>query len=304
MNTISTILMTDLQLFADGGDGGSGMGVSGSAAGSNESSSTDLSDVKYGIDLDSEAAQESAKPEAGSEEAESFDSLIKGRYKADYDSHVQEIVRSRVKNMQGTVDAYEKATPLIEAMAQRYGIADSSNIDAILAAFDEDAELLEAEAETRNIPVDQLKAMKKLERENAVLRNRQQAAERERATNATVQVWQQQAEEARRTYPDLNLDVEIQNPKFRSLLQSDIDVKTAYQVVHADDIMMHGMEYATKQAAEKVARSVAAGAKRPSEGGNGSGVAAIHKTDVSSLTKNDMKEVYRRVARGERVSFG
>ena len=298
----SNRVLLNLQLFADGGDGGAGAGVSGSAAG-NDGDSGDLSNVQYGIGFGAAAEEESAKPDEEAA-AEDFDSLIKGRYKADYDARVQDIVQKRVRGMQGTVDAYNKVTPLIEAMAQRYGIQDTSDLDAIIAAFDEDTSLLEAEAEEKNIPVEQLKSMKKLERENAVLRNKQLQADRDRAAQQTVQLWEQQAEEARKIYPELDLNVEIRNPEFANLLRNNVSVKAAYQVIHGDDIMAAGMQYATRQAEQKVARSVAAGAKRPAEGGNGSGVAAIHKTDVSALTKNDMKEIYSRVMRGERISFG
>lgn len=303
MNKTSDDILLNLQLFADGGDGGAGMGVSGSAAG-NDGDSGDLSNVQYGVSFDTSTEETPAEPATDDGAAETFDSLIKGKYKADYDQRVQDIVQKRVRGMQGTVDAYNRATPLIEALAQRYGITDSTNIDAILAAFDEDTQLLEAEADEKNIPVEQLKLQKKLERENAVLKNRQLQADRDRAMNETLAVWNQQAEEARKLYPDLDLDKEIQNPQFKTLLLNNVDVKAAYQVVHNDEIMAAGMSYATKQAAEKVARSVAAGAKRPAEGGNGSGVAAIHKTDVSSLTKKDIQEISRRVLGGERISFG
>lgn len=309
--TSKYILMFDLQLFADGSGAGAGTGVSGSAAG-NDGDSGDLSDVQYGISFDTPADNETAATPATNEDtAEDFDSLIKGKFKEAYDSRVQDIVQNRVRNMnetnrilQSTADKYGKALPLIEAMAQRYNVADSNDIDAILAAFDEDSQLLEAEAEERGIPTDQLKRIKKMERENAVLKNKQLQADRERSAAQTVELWNAQAEEARKLYPELDLMTELQNQKFANKLRNGESVKEAYEAVHHDDIVQAAIAHAVREAEQKVARSVAAGAKRPSEGGNGSGVAAIHKTDVSSLTSNDMKEIYKRVMSGERISFG
>lgn len=297
----SDILRINLQLFADGAGGGAGTGVGGPAAGAEgdggDGSSTAA--VKYGIDFDAPATEEPATVPA--EEEESFDSLIKGRYKSDFDSRVQDIVQKRVRNYQQIADSYTKSQPLIDAMAQRYGIEDASNIDAILAAFDEDSQLLEAEADELGIPVAQLK----LERENKRLKSQQARSAAEKRQAQFYSMWNQQAEDARQLYPGLDLQVEVQNPRFRALLQADVDVKTAYQVVHQDEILASGMQYATKQAAQKVARSVAAGAKRPSDGGASSAAAIVHKNDVTKLSPNDLKEIYNRVVmRGERISFG
>lgn len=302
MKTSNEILL-ELQLFADGAAAGAGMGVSGSAAGS-QGDSGDLSNVQYGISYEDDSADDTPAEPAADDSTDDFDSLIKGKYKEAYDSRVQDIVQRRVRGMQGTVDAYNRAMPLIEAMAQKYGIDDPNNIDAIVDALDADDKMLEEEAEALNMPTEQLRNMRKLERENKAFRNRERQAELNRQADEQAAQWEQQAAAARSLYPALDMQAELQNPKFATFLRNGLDVQTAYEIIHKDEIMTAGMQYATKQAAEKVARSVAAGAKRPSEGGNGAGVAAIHKTDPTSLTRNDMKEIYRRVARGERVSFG
>lgn len=301
MENTSYIRVLSLQLFADGSAGGTGTGANSSAAG-NDGDSGDLSNVRYGIDLNA-PQEESAEPATEKQEAETFDSLIKGKYKADYDRNVQDIVQRRVRGMQATVAAHEKAQPLIDALAQRYGM-DSSDIDGILKAFDEDDQMIESQAEARNMPTDEYRKVLKMERENKAFKREHDDAERQRAADQIYNTWMQQAEEARKVYPSLDLRTEMQNPEFANLIRNNVSVKAAYQVIHGDEIMAAGMQYATQQAQEKVARSVAAGAKRPVEGGNGSGAAAVYKSDVSSLTSKDFKEIQRRVSRGEKISFG
>ena len=297
-------LMLNLQLFADGSDGGNGTGVNGSAAESH--GDTDLSNVKYGIDY-SEEAEETPAQEAPAQESDlesEYDELVKGKYKDVHNRRMQDTVQKRVKNLQGIAEKYNLAVPVLEGLAQKYGLQNADDIAAIAAAFDDDNQMLEHEADERGITVDQLKSIKKVERENKILKAKQSAIEQEKATNAMIKQWEAQAEEAKKLYPGLDLREELQNQEFAGYLANGWTVEKAYKVVHMDDILASGMQYATQQGAQKVARSVAAGAKRPSEGGNGAGVASLHKTDVSSLTAKDLKEIQRRVQHGERISFG
>lgn len=302
MMTSNEILLA-LQLFAGGGAAQAGAGVSGSAAG-NQGDSDSLSNAREGIDCGNHPEDAPADPAGADDHAGDFDALIKGRYKADYDRNVQQIVTRRVKGMQGTVDAYNKALPLIEAMARKYGIDDPGNMDAIRAAMDADSRMPGKEAGAQNLSAEKPAEMSGPERENETFGGEEREAQRNRLANAQVAQWEQQAAAARRVYPALDMQVELRSHRFADFLRSGLDVQTAYEIMHKDEILAAGMQYAARQAAEKVAQSVAAGAKRPSEGGSGAGVAAIHKTDPAALTRNDMKEIYRRVASGERVSFG
>ena len=77
-----------------------------------------------------------------------------------------------------------------------------------------------------------------------------------------------------------------------------------YEVIHKDEIIPVAMQYAAKEVESKVVNSIMAGGKRPSENGSNSQASALHKSDVSKLDKADMAEVARRVARGEKITFG
>lgn len=295
MVEMKMIRMAGLQLFAEGA-AAAGTGGEGSDAGSQNTGA--------GI-ADAGAQAEQTQTQVSAEQQESFDDLIKGRYKQDFDSRVQKIVQSRLKGVNGRAEKYDKAAPLIDAIAQRYGIADSGDIDAILKAFDTDNALLEAEASEKNMPIEQLKAMKQLERENAMFRRQSEQMQQEQQVRQQVDKWTMEAEEAKRFYPELDLAAEIQNPEFVKLLQANVGVKTAYQAIHGDDIMQAGMQAAMRSAEEKLAKSVAAGKNRPVEGAaGGGGAAASMRTDVSKLSGAEVRDYMRRVAMGERISFG
>lgn len=294
------MIRMNLQLFAEGGGGAAGTGDGGSDAGSQ--TGTAAADTGAQVQQD---VQKSAEGAADATAKKTFDELIKGEYKKDYDASVQKIVQNRLKGVKGKADAYDKASPLLEAVAQRYGIQDPTDVDAVMSAFDMDTRYMEAEAMEKGIPVQELAARKRLERENAMFRRQLENQQRDRQTREQVDRWSQEAEEAKKIYPDLDLAAEIQNPEFAKLLQANVSVQAAYQVIHGEDIMQAAIAAAVKKGAEKVAASVAAGKARPADSGAGTnGTAVAPKTNVNAMGRAEIQDVMRRVARGERISFG
>ena len=95
----------------------------------------------------------------------------------------------------------------------------------------------------------------------------------------------------------------MKNPDFVDLLRSNIDVGTAYFVLHKDEIIPAAMQFTAKTAEQKVVNKVIAGGSRPAENGMNSQSAAVVKSDVSQLSKAVRQEIIRRVARGEKIRF-
>ena len=117
------------------------------------------------------------------------------------------------------------------------------------------------------------------------------------------QSWMTQAEAVKQVYPGFDVHAEMDNPKFVELLRSNIDMRTAFEVLHKDEIIPAAMQYTAQKVQENISRSIASGGNRPVENGANSGSAAVVKSDVSKLTKADRQEIARRVARGEKIRF-
>ena len=142
-----------------------------------------------------------------------------------------------------------------------------------------------------------------MERENAELKAQMQEAQRQENGKKLYAAWMQQADEAKKVYPSFDLRAEMNNPKFVDLLRSNIDVRTAYEVLHKDEIIPAAMQFTAKTVESKLAKSIAANGARPSENGMSSQSAAVVKSDVSQLSKADRAEIIRRVQRGEKIRF-
>lgn len=291
MKDTEMIRMKHLQLFADGGAGAAGTGEGGSDAGSQEA----------GVQQQPQSAQE---PQQNQEPAEpTFRELIKGKYKADYDAAVQKAIQSRMRGANANAERLSKMEPLMRMLGQRYN-ADPTDIDALLAAVDNDEQLWQSEAMARGVSVDQLKQMRTIERENEARGRRIEQLQRQQEARETYGKWLQQAELAKAKYPELDLDSCLEDEQFTLLLRSGVDVETAYAARYHDEIMQAGMAHAAQVAESKLAASVAAGARRPAEGGTGNGAAVSTKIDVSKMSQTEFRAYMDRVMRGERISFG
>jgi uncharacterized protein YajQ (UPF0234 family) len=315
----------NLQLFAEGaggtGAGASGggtgsegaMGVTGAAAMSQKSvKSNPLADVKYGIQAEDAAQNADVQTKTTDAEGKTTETAdrnaeyakFKNEYKDLYDADVQGILTKRLAKTKGDSERLAALSPTLETLGKKYGV-DPTDIDALNKAIEEDDAYYEEEALEKGITVDQLKEIRKMEKENAELRKQMQEEKIRKNADQLYAKWMNESEALKKIYPSFDLKSEMQNPKFMDLLKvPTIDVKTAYEAVHLGEIMPAAMQFTAKTVEQKIANKIAANGARPTENGISSQSASVTKSDVSQLTKADRQEVIRRVARGDKISFG
>ena len=309
MSIANLSYLIDLQLFAEGGgtgDGGATGATGEAAAPQTKGAKNPLADVKYGIQPEEAQAatvQDQETVETTPDRNAEFKKLIKGEYKDLYDADVQDIVQKRLKSTKETVDKYNSLIPTLETLAKKYGV-DANDIAALSAAIEDDDAYFEEEALEKGVTVQQLKEIRKMERENADLKRQMQEQNAQQNASKLYAAWMEQAEGAKSVYPSFDLRTEMQNPRFVDLLRSNVDVRTAYEVLHKDEIIPAAMQFTAKKVEQKLTNKIIANGARPSENGINSQSAAQVKSDVSQLSKADRAEIARRVARGEKISFG
>ena len=311
--TTTFIPLLSLQLFAEGAGGtGAGAGDGGTAQGQGVTAaaalpqkgvkSNPLADVKYGIQEEEAAPVAEVQQTATPDRNAKFEELIKGEYKDLYDARVQDTIQKRLKGQKETVDKYNALSPTLEMLAKKYGV-DAGDIEALNKAIEEDNSFYEEEALEKGLSVQQLKEIRKMERENADLKAQMQERQTKENANKLYASWMQQSEEAKKVYPSFDLRAEMNNPRFVDLLRSNIDVRTAYEVLHKDEIIPAAMQFTAQTVESKIAKKIASNGARPSENGMSSQSAAVVKSDVSQLSKADRAEIIRRVQRGEKIRF-
>lgn len=246
------------------------------------------------------------KPLTPEERKAQFEALISGEYKDAFSQRVQSIIDKRFKEAKTIEAQYKALKPALDILMDKYNVKDPSKLtDAIM----NDVEFLEQLADAKGMTVEQFKRMRQLEAENEQLRLRTQTAEAQIKVDEQVAEWYRQADELRGTkenpglYPDFDLRAETQNPQFLSLLKAGIDVKTAYEVVHMDDIKNTIAKTTAKKVENNVTANIQAKGMRPVENGVNNNSGVIVKSDVRQLTKKDRAEIARRAQMGDTITF-
>jgi len=298
----------NIQLFAEGGApaGGAAVGGDGAPGQTSEAAfaqpqkgvkSNPLANVQYGKQESSPAAGEKGTNE---DRASQFETLIKGEYKDQFEKRVQGIISDRLKANEAIVAKYNALSPVLDLLTGKYGVGDD-DIEGLSKAIAEDDSYFEDEALEKGLTVQQVKEIRKMKRENTDLKKQLDDKNDKEKADATVAAWMRDAEAVKAVYPSFDLAAELKNEAFSRLLASNVPIRTAFEVVHKDEIIPAAMQYTAKQVADKVANNVRSGQRRPTEGAAGGRSAVQVKTDPSTFTKADMDEIARRVARGERI---
>ena len=231
-----------------------------------------------------------------------FDELIKGEFKGEYEKKIKENLSRRFKETDSLKRRLGEAEKITQLLADKYGLT-NTDIDEIKKAVDADDGYIKQEAEKRGMSVDDLKYMKKLESENARLKKASFENERNTQIKNKMRALYSESEQTAKEYPDFDLNRESENPKFVALLKSGVDVKTAYEVVHHNDIMSKLVNDTARETQRRTAESMRSVKSRPVENGSNDLSAAILKSDVSKLTPEQRAEIAKRVARGENITF-
>ena len=231
-----------------------------------------------------------------------FEKLIKGDYKEFYEERVKENLNRRFRENAKIKRQNEENREIVEMLYDRYNL-DVGDVRALKQALDGDDAYLAAEADKRGISIENYKYIKKLENDNRRFVKMQMQQNARQRANETVEKWYDESMSLKEIYPDFDIFSEAKNPSFVSLIQSGIDVRTAYEAVHHNDIVRVAQENAAREAEIKVAESIRQKASRPAENGLSSRSSAIFANGVSSLTREEREDIAKRAARGEKISF-
>lgn len=208
-------------------------------------------------------------------EDEEFDRLINGRFKDKFTKKTQAIIDKRFKQTK-ELEAYkEKTAPLIEGLMEKYNIPSG-----------EENRLLEMELSSEVTPVPE------------------KAPEGEAKIKNQVARWLQESVALKEQMPEFDLRRELkQHKELGKLLLGGIDVKTAYEMVHREEIISDAMAYTADRVRKQVVDNIQAKGMRPLENGASSQGAVLTAVDVNSLTSQDILKILKQVENGANIKF-
>lgn len=316
----------ELQLFAEGGDGGSGAGETSQSAGADsspsrgalgrtenaaldEQGSTDPKAEGSGSENGEGEAGEEAKKPSPAERRKAFGQMMSGEYKDLADEMMQNAVQIAAQNL----EASPEMRGLLEAIAEKYG-TDATDLtaltDAIRNGVVKDDAYFEKIAMEKGISVRTAREMDKLETQNKRLTAQQQAAQQmqkaaaERARIAQIQGrWDAEAEALKAKYPDFDREEVLANPEVEKMMRAGCSMEAAYRAAYFDRLMARQTAATAQQTEQGVLNRVQQRASRPAENGTRPGGAVQTHLDVEHMSRKDREALEKRVLRGEIITL-
>lgn len=248
-----------------------------------------------------DTTEETQQAETQENAAEDFESLIKGRYKDDFDSKVQGIINKRFRETKGMEAELTKSRQINSVLSAKYGI-DPNDTDGILAAVQGDESYYEDAAMENGMTVDAYKQKLKGDRAIAELENIQKNERRQQLLN----FFNGEAEKVRQKYGDSTFDFQNtynSNEEFRHMINGGVPVEAAYKVINMEKLSAQKEKQAAENAERKVTNSIIANGRRPAEGGMKGQPPVSQRVDIRNLTDEEMDALEERARRGEKISL-
>lgn len=318
----------DLTLFDAGSPGGSDGGAGAGPAGGGEGSGSDagvpvadavptnptrrrrenpLANVRYGKQPEAPVTQEAPaeQPAETPDDRAARWKAAKEEFRDLYSSENSELMQKRLGESKQAEEKLAKLAPMLKNMATKYG-REEGDIDGIMAAYTDDDSLYEEAAAKAGIPVDIFKELEQLKGKQAERDAMDLQAEQRARFNQHYAKLHQQGEALKQTFPNFDLNTELQNQHFAHLTSPMVgmSVEDAYWTVHRRELQAASAQVAAQKSQEKLSQAIQSGMGRPSENGARSVNPGLDiRTDPRKLSKADRAEIRRRVAAGEKIYF-
>lgn len=332
-----------LQLFADGGDGGSA-GAEGGASATVDNSADDgrqrlrelgvpesklRKNVSYGVKaaVRDPAAAEQAEQKAQTPtepddtaqkptEEQQTKRLTWDEIKADpeyqksYQEETQHMVRERVKNVKQAQEDLQILAPALESMAKVYGMdPEKINYRELAEHIQKDDRFYEDRALELGVDPSLARKAEQFDLMEGRAKRQQEQTQKEQAMQKHFEGLVQQAEALKGKYPGFDLKKELENPTFMRMTAPGVNlsVEDAYYAVHRREIEAAALEAANRQTAKNIANAVRSGTMRPQENGASAApsVTSFNYKTASKEQRDALKKLIREAgARGEKIYPG
>lgn len=253
-----------LQLFADGGDGGSAAGADGAAA-AGENAGLDAGDARLrelGVpehvlaknrakrakataaaqqqvqqptvkqDASASAGSQNAAENAPADGSTAENNAAPSRMSWDeimadpeYNKQMQATIQARLKASKGAEETLSKLAPAIELLARKHGL-DAKNLDAdaLAKAISDDNSYYEEKAVEMGVPVETAKKIDQSEREAARKKAEEERTIEQQKIAAHIEKLRQQGEGMKATFPQFDLAAELRNPAFARMTSPNVGI--------------------------------------------------------------------------------
>lgn len=209
---------------------------------------------------------------------EEFQSLIDGKFKEQFRKRTQSIIDKRFKETKQLEDFKSSVSPLIDKLNEKYNTENGDIKGLSEKIFSEENEIDNKNTSENEVEHSNLKEQ--------------------------VSSWVKETDKIKEIYPDFDFKNELKNSSlFGKLLYSGVPLKTAFEVIHKDEIISGAMSYTAQKVREQVVKGIEAKGRRPLENGIASESGIVTVTDVNALTSKDILKILKQVENGANIKF-
>lgn len=245
------------------------------------------------------AAAETTAPEEGSQNSAparmSWDEIMKD---PEYNKQMQSVIKSRLKSAGAAEESMNKLAPAIEVLARKYGLdANNLDADALAQAISDDNSYYEDKALEMGVPVETAKKIDQSERETARRQAEEARTIEQQKIQAHLDKLQQQGEALKQIFPSFDLVTELQNPAFARMTAPNvgISVEDAYYAIHRKEIQMAAMQATAQKTAQQMANSIRSGQARPVENGTSNQAPSVTSFNYAKASREQREALKKQI---------
>lgn len=301
-------LRLNLQLFADGGDGGDGGSASSVGENVGDISGEDkiLASIpekarKYypkttekTANSTDKASDNKAQPtnEPSTTDKIPYADLIKGEYKDEHKAYMDKTMGERLKKYKGIEEDLGTYKGMLDIVANKYGVNpdDENYLEVLKEKIEADDSYYEDYAMQHNISNEEARKIVTMERKVAQYDALQEQQRKQEQARQQIMVLRQNAERTKAQFPDFDLDIEMQDERFRRLCAvNNGDTTAAYMACHYKDIIPATVQRASRQIQAQTAQAVASNKARPIENGISSTAPSVVQNDFRNMNLQQLR---------------
>ena len=239
---------------------------------------------------------ETALPAAeGVEDIDGEYAKLTGKGGKFYEAHqkaTQNLINQRFAKARETELKAQRQSDLIATIAMRYPNVDETDLDALETAFINDTRFSDRKAFETGEDVEKIAKADANELELNRLKAKDKAEKARKAQEKTAMEFRSnllaQEKEMKKTFPDFDLDKELDNPKMWEKLKRGEPLKDAYVALHYDELQ----KKVAVDARTATVNSIAQGSTRVNESSASKSAPAASKTDFSGMSRAEFMKIY------------
>ena len=304
---LEKLLKINLQLFAEGGDGGEGVAPSDTGEGMVDITGEEVpahipERAKKYYQKAMEKQRPNQKPteesqtttETKATEKLSYADLIKSDdYKDEHKAYMDKTIGDRLKKYKGIEEDLGKHKAILDVVASKYGVDpnDENFLEVLNQKIEADDSYYENYAMEHDISTEEARKIVTMERKVQQIEAEKAEQARQEQMRQQIMTLRQNAEKTKAQFPQFDLDAEMQNEKFRRLCAvNNGDTTSAYMACHWNEIIPATVQMASRQVQTQTAQAVASNKARPIENGLSSTAPSVVQQNFKNMSLKELRE--------------